>query len=124
MKLSGGATWTFQDPGAWYFAPDVRSRPPYLRQVRVEATADVDSRGRLAGLEVVDPALPLPPLPRAVEPGPDRKLTDEEARLLWLSGGGRFDGAGNAYVDGATLPDLLGKVLGGARGCAGGGASG
>jgi len=56
------AYWTY-DPivNAYYFAPSSRTKPPYLKQVRVEAILDVAKDGTLAGVEIIDPNAPPPP---------------------------------------------------------------
>lgn len=63
------ATWTYcHDTGCYYFAPTNRTKPPYLRQIIVEAVVDVASDGSLAGVELGhwDAAAPPPP-PKLVE---------------------------------------------------------
>jgi hypothetical protein len=54
MMTRGEAYWTYDDQvGAWYFGLKPRAKPPYLRQVRVEAILDMDADGRLAGVEIL-----------------------------------------------------------------------
>lgn len=58
------AYWTYDpEAHAYYFAPRYRTKPPYLRQIHVEAILDVASDGTLAGVEIIDVKAPLPPLP-------------------------------------------------------------
>lgn len=74
------ATWTYShDTGCYYFAPTNRTKPPYLRQIIVEAIVDVASDGSLAGVELGhwDAAAPLPP-PKLVH-------TDEELKEQIIS---------------------------------------
>lgn len=56
------AYWT-HDPeaGAYYFGLSERTKPPYLKQVRVTAILDVASDGTLAGVDLCLDPLPPPP---------------------------------------------------------------
>lgn len=66
--LKGDATWTYcPQSGAWYFEPTNRAKPPYMRQIVVEAIIDVDADGRLAGVEIVDVNVPEPAKLRSVK---------------------------------------------------------
>ena len=67
--VEGSARWKY-DPRAraWYFALAERAEPPYLRQIVVEAILDMDSEGRLAGVEILGgPKLLIDPPTRALE---------------------------------------------------------
>ena len=51
--MRGSACWTYDDEvKARYFGLNERSPPPYRKQIRVEAILDLDSDGRLAGVEI------------------------------------------------------------------------
>jgi hypothetical protein len=62
-QLRRGATFTYDGDGtdAYYFAPVARTKPPYLRQMHVDATVDVASDGSLAGVELILANVPPPP---------------------------------------------------------------
>lgn len=67
QKLS--AYWTYDaEAHTYYFAPNSRTPPPYHEQRRVEAILDIASDGTLAGIELVEGALPMPPLADGVSP--------------------------------------------------------
>jgi len=56
------ATWTYDgDAHAYYFAPKSRAKPPYRKQIFVEAIIDVAEDGTLAGIEIIDSDAPPPP---------------------------------------------------------------
>ena len=46
--------------GAYYFEPAERADGPYERQMHVVAIVDVAQDGTLAGIEIIDPEMPLP----------------------------------------------------------------
>lgn len=55
------AFWTYDpDSHAYYFRPDGRTAPPYLKQVKVEAVVDIAHDGTFAGIEITDPKAPKP----------------------------------------------------------------
>lgn len=55
------AFWTYDtEADAYYFEPTARRAPPYTTR-RVEAILDIAQDGTLAGVELVDGALPKPP---------------------------------------------------------------
>lgn len=66
------AYWTCDnDPRVgplYYFAPTDRAKPPYLKQIHVEAIIDIASDGTLAGVELVFGALPPPPISALDDP--------------------------------------------------------
>lgn len=56
------AWWTYcPDARAYYFRPSAAAKPPYLRQIQVEAIIDVAADGTLAGIEIIDTKAPPPP---------------------------------------------------------------
>ena len=56
------AYFTYDDEaGAYYFAIKSRANPPYLKKRRVEAILDIDSEGRLAGVEILEDIEPSRP---------------------------------------------------------------
>lgn len=64
VHIEGTASWRcYTKRGLWYIALDGRAVPPYLNQVRVEAILDLDSDGRLAGIEIIDLVRGAPLLP-------------------------------------------------------------
>jgi hypothetical protein len=61
------AHWTHEKSPAghlYYFAPNSAALPPYKKQIRVTAIIDVAEDGTLAGVELIDSALPPPPKER------------------------------------------------------------
>ena len=46
----------------YYFAPANRAKPPYLKQVFVQAILDIAADGTLAGVELIDAKMPPPPI--------------------------------------------------------------
>lgn len=48
------------ESGAYYFMPNERTAPPYLKQIHVTAIIDVASDGTLAGIELIDERVPPP----------------------------------------------------------------
>ncbi len=58
------AYWTYDpEAEAYYFGLTDRRKPPYLKQIHVEAILDVADDGTLAGVEIIDPRAPKPPSP-------------------------------------------------------------
>lgn len=56
------AYWTYDpEAEAYYFAPVQRRKPPYRKQITVEAIIDVAADGTLAGIELLD----APPPPKS-----------------------------------------------------------
>jgi hypothetical protein len=56
MSLEGTAYWRYDaSVNCWYLGLHERAAPPYRTQVKVEAILDLDSEGRLAGVEIVMP---------------------------------------------------------------------
>ena len=54
--MKGTAYWKYDaSVNCWYVGLTERSAPPYKTQVVVEAILDLDSDGRLAGIEIVMP---------------------------------------------------------------------
>jgi len=66
-SIKGSANWEYHPRSrAWYIALAERSDPPYRRQIVVEAILDMDSDGRLAGVEILGgPKLLIEPPLRA-----------------------------------------------------------
>ena len=62
----GKATWKY-DPevDCWYFSITERNPPPYRKQIETSCIVDIDSTGRVAGVEIIEhiggPPLPAPP---------------------------------------------------------------
>jgi len=53
--MRGSAYWSYDpDAKAWYFGLNERAPGPYRVQIEVEAILDLDSDGRLAGIEIID----------------------------------------------------------------------
>lgn len=51
----GEAYWTYDaEEGAWYFGLKSRAEPPYLTQKHFDAIVDLDSEGRLVGIELLE----------------------------------------------------------------------
>lgn len=52
--IRGNGSWSYdEDAEAWYFRLEERGKPPYLKQVRTEALVDIDSEGKVAGIEII-----------------------------------------------------------------------
>jgi uncharacterized protein YuzE len=52
--LKGSAYWTYDpEARAWYFGLNERAPMPYRQRIFVEAILDLDSDGRLAGVEII-----------------------------------------------------------------------
>jgi uncharacterized protein YuzE len=53
--IVGTAQWSY-DPvaKAWYIKLDERAAPPYLNNKCIQAVLDLDSQGRLAGIEILE----------------------------------------------------------------------
>jgi uncharacterized protein YuzE len=50
----GNAHWSYDaDAGAWYFGINNPADPPYLTQRHYECIVDLDSQGRLVGIELL-----------------------------------------------------------------------
>jgi hypothetical protein len=59
--LRGSGSWSYDaSVSAWYFKLEERADPPFRDNIFVEAVVDLDSDGRLAGIEILDSRL-LPP---------------------------------------------------------------
>lgn len=62
-RIHGPAIWTYDNDshgGAWYVRIEPRTKPPYRRQIHVEAIIDVAEDGTMAGIEIIDHRAPRP----------------------------------------------------------------
>lgn len=94
----GEAYWTWDaEAGAWYFGLKPRAAPPFLKQIEAMVILDIDSEGRLAGVELLEPLLPsraAPVNPTPLEfdeasPGGICHLGHDWIRNLTTAGGQR-----------------------------------
>ena len=80
------AYWTHSDEAghSYYFAPSNRTKPPYRKQIHVEAIIDVAEDGTLAGVELIDLKMPPPPEPTMPDTPEieDQKIPDRVQKLI------------------------------------------
>lgn len=61
LRVHGPAIWSYDyEAEAWYVRIEPRRKPPYIRQIHVEAIIDVADDGSLAGIEIIDDKCPPP----------------------------------------------------------------